>query len=175
MTLFGFHVHTTTWRCIYYYVEQMNKQMRKVVHLNSFFPTSLWQFNFTRNLKLCAPELPDALHLNVLIRKSKELAARVLCAGSLTLLIVCCEKRPVVCPKEVHILIHLRQTRLWETGIESKAEHDHAWLINYWSSWWFKMVKRLLRSGLQGLREYPEVTPSSGVRTLGSPVVVDLR
>ena len=146
-----------------------------MVHLDSFSPTSLWQFNFNHNLKFCAPVLPDALHLNVLIRKSKELAARVLCAGSLTLLIVCCEKRPVVCPKEVHILIHLRQTRLWETGIESKAEWDHVWLVNYWSLWWFKMVERLLRSGLQGLREYPEVTPSSGVRTLGSPVVVDLR
>lgn len=70
--------------------------------------------------------LPDVLHLSVLIYKGKELAARVLCAGSLTLLIVCCEKLPVVYPKEVHILIHLRQTRLWETDIESKAECDHA-------------------------------------------------
>jgi len=52
--------------------------------------------------------------------KSKELTARVLSAGSLALLMVRCEQSSVVGPQEVHIRVHLRQTRLWQTETESK-------------------------------------------------------
>lgn len=50
--------------------------------------------------------LPDILWCKVPIYKSKELTERILCADSLTVLIVCGEQCFVVCSEKVHILIN---------------------------------------------------------------------
>lgn len=50
--------------------------------------------------------LPDVLWCKVPIYKSKELTERILCADSLTVLIVCGEQCFVVCSQKVHILIN---------------------------------------------------------------------
>lgn len=56
--------------------------------------------------------VPDIFWCEDIIDKSEELTGGVLCARSLTALKVSCEKHPVVCAKEVHILVHMRQTGL---------------------------------------------------------------
>ena len=43
----------------------------------------------------------------------KELTVRIMCAGSLTLLMVCCEQKFIIAPMEDGVMIHSRQTRLW--------------------------------------------------------------
>lgn len=81
------------------------------------WPWHFWLFGWV---------LPDLLRCKDPIYKSEKLTGRVLCADSLTLPVVCCEQRSVVCPKEVHILVHLRPTRLWQKDRESKEEGDRA-------------------------------------------------
>lgn len=65
----------------------------------------------TCNVELCYQVLPYSLCCEVAIYKSKELTEWVLCADPLTLLMVGCEQASVVCPQEVGVLVHLRQTR----------------------------------------------------------------
>lgn len=69
--------------------------------------------------------------------KVKKLTARITCAGSLTLLIVRCEQSSVVCPREVHVPVHLRQTRIWQiqSQTESLGQCPHTSLITNDLKW----------------------------------------